>query len=101
MYIILKANNVNIVHYIGAALCFFGLFIFLILQTFISNRLSFVLYSTKFIFLFRLILILVGLAIVVVGLIYTNIASIKFNGLNKMKWLYSDGVIMKNIFSFI
>ena len=77
---------------IGAALCFIGLYIYLILQTVISHRLSFVLYSTKMIFIFRLILILIGLIFVVLCPLYGNFSFRKFNGKDPMKWLPNDGV---------
>ena len=89
-----KETNVNIVHLIGAGLAFFGLYIYLILQTIISQNLSHVLYSTKIIFVFRLVLIIVGLIFVILSPVYGAISTKKFNGLNKMKWLSNDGVII-------
>jgi hypothetical protein len=51
-----------------------------------------VLYSTKMIFIFRLILILIGLIFVVLCPLYGNFSFRKFNGKDPMKWLPNDGV---------
>jgi hypothetical protein len=57
-----------------------------------SHKLSFVLYSTKIILIFRLILIIIGLIFVVLFPLYGLLSFLKFNGKNRMKWLPTDGV---------
>jgi hypothetical protein len=51
-----KETNVSTVHFLGAAMAFLGLYIYLILQTYLSYKHSFVLHSTKNIFLFRMVI---------------------------------------------
>ena len=59
-----------------------------------SQKLSHVLYSTKIMLVFRIVLIIVGFIFVILSPVYGAISTKKFNGLNKMKWLSIDGVII-------
>ncbi len=49
-----------------------------------SQKLSHVLYSTKIMLVFRIVLIIVGLIFVILSPVYGAISTKKFNGLNKI-----------------
>jgi hypothetical protein len=62
-----KETNVVTVHLIGAILAFFGLLIYVWLQTFISNALPDFLYSTQRILAIRLFFCVLGTSNLVIG----------------------------------
>ncbi len=85
--------------HLGAALAFLGLYLYFILQTFLSHKLSFDLHSTKFILYFRLLLILLGVFFAVATPISPGFAFSKYNSTSNdaqnliiLLWSENDGV---------
>lgn len=85
--------------HLGAALAFLGLYLYFILQIFLSHKLSFDLHSTKFILYFRLLLILLGVFFAVATPISQEFAFSKYNSTSTdaqnviiLLWSEIDGV---------
>ena len=60
-------KNKTDIHFAGAFIAFFGLYFYCAMQTFLSYKLSFVMYSSKFIFIFRVVLVSLCLIISLLG----------------------------------
>lgn len=86
-----QETNVSAIHFIGAGLAFVGLFVYCSFQTYISFKLAFVMYSTRNIFYFRCVMLVLCFIDGVVGTIAKFVASSKYHGQNPLKWLPSDG----------
>jgi hypothetical protein len=63
-----KETNVGAIHFLGAGFAFLGLYIYCVIQTFISFKLSKILHSSKNILLFRLAIILMGFFVGIIGI---------------------------------
>ena len=80
-------TNVIVVHLIGAVLAFVGLFVYCIIQAFLSFKLSFTLYSTFFIICLRIILSILSAIFLLLSKI--NLFNRYRKGLNSSPLLYS------------
>lgn len=55
--VVLKESNVSIVHFVGAFMAFGGMTVYLWMQTFISQSLPTIMFSTRRVFVFRVFLL--------------------------------------------
>jgi hypothetical protein len=121
LFSIRKELSVYKVHYAGAVMAFFGMFLYTICLTVMSHKIRDHMYSPKVVLVFRVLALIVCVALGVLSkscfhfhfcfhvanffvydwqvVVFSSIARKKFNGRNALKWLPTDAGFTEHVVS--